>query len=37
MEARLLDPAGEVLAKASSTVRMVPRAKVEAASRAAAG
>ncbi len=35
MEARLLDPAGEVLAKASSTIRMIPRAKVEAASRAA--
>jgi acyl-CoA thioesterase len=35
MEARLLDPAGEVLAKASSTVRMIPRAKVEADSRAA--
>lgn len=36
MEARLLDPAGEVLAKASSTIRMVPRHKVEAASKAAA-
>ena len=35
MEARLLDPAGEVLAKASSTIRMIPRAKVEAASKAA--
>ena len=34
-EGRLLDPAGAVLAKASSTIRLIPRAKVEAASRAA--
>jgi uncharacterized protein (TIGR00369 family) len=33
-EGRLLGPRGEVLAKASSTIRLVPRAKVEAASRA---
>lgn len=36
-EGRLLDPAGKVLAKASSTLRLVDRSKVEAASRAAAG
>lgn len=35
-EGRLLDPAGKVLAKASSTLQMVDRGKVEAASRAAA-
>ena len=34
-EGRLLDPTGAVLAKASSTIRLIPRAKVEAASRAA--
>jgi acyl-coenzyme A thioesterase PaaI-like protein len=34
-EGRLLNPRGEVLAKASSTIRLIPRAKVEAASRAA--
>ena len=36
-EGRLLDPAGKVLAKASSTRQMVDRSKVEAASRTAAG
>lgn len=35
-EGRLLDPAGKVLAKASSTLQLVDRGKVEAASRAAA-
>jgi len=35
-EGRLLDPAGKVLAKASSTLQLVDRAKVEGASRAAA-
>ena len=35
-EGRLLDPAGKVLAKASSTLQMVDRTKVEAGSRAAA-
>jgi acyl-CoA thioesterase len=34
-EGRLLDPGGAVLAKASSTIRLIPRAKVEAASKAA--
>ncbi len=34
-EARLLDPKGVVLAKASSTIRLIPRAKVEADARAA--
>ena len=34
-EARLLAPKGAVLAKASSTIRLIPRAKVEADSRAA--
>ena len=34
-EGRLLDGKGEVLAKASSTIRMIPRSKVEAAARAA--
>jgi len=36
-EGRLLDPAGKVLAKASSTLQLVDRTKVEAASRAASG
>lgn len=35
-EGRLLDPAGKVLAKASSTLQLVDRSKVEAASRTAA-
>jgi uncharacterized protein (TIGR00369 family) len=34
-EARLLDPKGVVLAMASSTIRLIPRAKVEADARAA--
>lgn len=34
-EGRLLDPAGKVLAKASSTLQLVDRTKVEAASKAA--
>jgi acyl-CoA thioesterase len=34
-EARLLDNRGVVLAKASSTIRLIPRAKVEADARAA--
>ena len=34
-EARLTDGKGVVLAKASSTLKLIPRAKVEAASRAA--
>ena len=34
-EGRLLNPAGDVLAKASSTIRMMPRAQVEAAARRA--
>ncbi len=34
-EGRLLNAAGEVLAKATSTIRMIPRAKVEAATRQA--
>jgi uncharacterized protein (TIGR00369 family) len=34
-EARLLDSEGTVLAKASSTIRLIPRAKVEADARAA--
>jgi uncharacterized protein (TIGR00369 family) len=34
-EARLVDPHGVVLAKASSTIRLIPRAKVEADARAA--
>lgn len=37
VEGKLTDPAGNVLAKASSTIRMVPRAAVEASSRRAAG
>ena len=35
-EARLLDRNGAVLAKASSTIRLIPRSKVEADARAAA-
>jgi acyl-CoA thioesterase len=35
LEGRLLNPAGEVLAKASSTARLVPRAQVEASARRA--
>lgn len=34
-EGRLLDPAGQVLAKASSTIRLIPRDVVEAAARKA--
>ena len=34
-EGRLLDPAGRVLAKASSTLQLVDRTRVESASRAA--
>lgn len=34
-EGRLLDPAGQVLAKASSTIRLIPREAVEAAARKA--
>ncbi len=34
-EGRLLDPTGKVLAKASSTLQLVDRARVEAASKAA--
>lgn len=34
-EGRLLDSAGKVLAKASSTIRLIPRAKVEADARGA--
>jgi len=34
-ESRLLDPGGVILAKASATLRLIPRDKVEAASRAA--
>lgn len=34
-EGRLLDPAGKVLAKASSTIRLIPREAVEAAARKA--
>ena len=34
-EGRLLDPAGQVLAKASSTIRLIPREAVEAAARRA--
>ena len=36
-EGRLLDPAGKVLAKASSTIRLIPRDAVEAAARRALG
>ncbi len=35
MEGRLTDPAGKVLAKASSTVRMMDRGRVEGSARAA--
>jgi uncharacterized protein (TIGR00369 family) len=35
-EGRLLDPAGQVLAKASSTIRLIPREAVEASARRAA-
>ena len=34
-EGRLLDPAGNVLAKASSTIRLIPREAVEASARRA--
>jgi uncharacterized protein (TIGR00369 family) len=34
-EGRLTDPSGTVLAKATSTIRLIPRAKVEADARAA--
>jgi acyl-CoA thioesterase len=34
-EGRLLDPAGKVLAKASSTIRLIPRDAVEASARRA--
>ena len=34
-EGRLLDPAGQVLAKASSTIRLIPREAVEASARRA--
>ncbi|MBS0411723.1 MAG: PaaI family thioesterase [Proteobacteria bacterium] len=34
LEGRLLNPAGEVIAKASSTARLIPRARVEARTRA---
>jgi len=36
VEGQLKNPAGEVLAKASSTIRLMPRARVEAAARASA-
>jgi acyl-CoA thioesterase len=36
-EGRLLDPAGAVLAKASSTIRLIPRQAVEASARRARG
>ena len=36
-EGRLLDPAGNVLAKASSTIRLIPRDAVEASARRARG
>jgi acyl-CoA thioesterase len=36
VEGRLLNTAGDVLAKASSTIRLIPRAVVEAGSRRAA-
>ena len=35
LEGRLLDPSGRVLAKASSTVRLIPRDAVEASTRRA--
>ena len=34
-EGRLLDPEGKVLAKASSTIRLIPRDAVEASARRA--
>jgi len=34
-EGRLLDPAGRILAKASSTIRLIPREAVEASARRA--
>lgn len=36
-EGRLVDPEGKVLAKASSTIRLIPREAVEAAARKALG
>jgi uncharacterized protein (TIGR00369 family) len=36
-EGRLLDAAGQVLAKASSTIRLIPRQAVEASARRAVG
>lgn len=36
-EGRLLDPAGQVLAKASSTIRLIPLAAVEASAQRAVG
>jgi uncharacterized protein (TIGR00369 family) len=36
-EGRLLDPEGKVLAKASSTIRLIPREAVEASARKALG
>jgi uncharacterized protein (TIGR00369 family) len=36
-EGRLLDPAGTVLAKASSTIRLIPRDAVEASAKKALG
>jgi len=36
-EGRLLDPAGAVLAKGSSTIRLIPREAVEASARRALG
>ena len=36
-EGRLLDPAGQVLAKASSTIRLIPRTAVEASAKKAMG
>jgi len=36
-EGRLLDPEGKVLAKASSTIRLIPRDAVEASARKAIG
>jgi uncharacterized protein (TIGR00369 family) len=36
-EGRLLDPAGNVLAKGSSTIRLIPREAVEASARKAMG
>jgi acyl-CoA thioesterase len=37
MEARLSDPAGQILAKASSTLRVMDRTRVEGAAKAALG